>query len=117
MQYQFPGSKKRSIEVKNSKGEILRTYYLDMGNAETLKKALNNFKELDAMATRLKSVDVPTGENVDDILTRQKAIVDDLLGDYEILWQECGENIFAMNSFVKAVIGEVAEAVKQQNEI
>ena len=88
-----------------------------MGNVETLKKALDNFKELDAMAARLKETTMPTGENIDDIIERQKSIVNDLLGDYDILWQECEKNIFAMNNFVKAVVSEVAEAIKQQNEI
>lgn len=115
-QFQFQSSKK-SFEVKDEKGEILKTYYIDVGNVNTLKLIMAKFKKLQEAFSGLKT-DSMDEATVDLLVSGEKEIVDALLGDdWEILWSECGQNVFSMLMLVNALIDLVNESLRGNHAV
>jgi hypothetical protein len=114
--FQFKSTKK-SFEVKDEKGEPLKTYYIDVGNVQTLKTIMTRFKVLQDKFESLKGVGMDESA-VDMMVAGEKEIVEALLGDdWEILWAECGNNVFSMLQLVNALVSLVNDSLRERNEI
>ena len=113
MQFQFKSTKK-SFEVRSVAGEVIKTYYVDIGNRDTLKNVLNRFAQLQ---TDLKEIEsgVMSPEAIDTIVLSMQNIIDTLLRDWETLWRECEENVFAMLELVKALVDLCVEAMNERD--
>lgn len=113
MQFQFQSSRK-SFEIKDVKGEVLKTYYIDIGQIDKFKEIMKHFSLMKEEIDRIDNEGM-TEAIIDNIVGWQKQIVDTLLdNDFDVLWEECGKNVFAMLDLVQALITLVNGAMSER---
>lgn len=98
-EFRFKNTKK-SFEVKDENGELIKRYILDVGNEEFTKRILERVKKLDD----LSDLDTTSPESVDRIRETEKEIVTALFGEGEwlILYEACGHNFMSMLALINA---------------
>lgn len=116
MQFQFQSNIK-SFEVKSKDGNVLKTYYIDIGKIDVLKKVLKTFDEL---KNEIDEIDKSgfTDDLVDNMIKYEKDIVNILLeNDWDILWEEAEHNVFMMHKLIEALIELVNKAINEQKAL
>ena len=113
MQFQFQSSKKE-YKILNKEGIVIKTYFIDVGNVHTLKTIFSQIAELQNVFKGYEDSNYDAAF-IDKIVASQKSIIDSLLGgDFDLLFAECEENIFAMNSIIEQLYGLIREASGKQ---
>ena len=113
MQFQFKSTKKE-YQILDVDGKIIKTYYIDVGNVHTLKTIFTQIAELQNVFKGYEDSNYDVAF-IDKILVSQKSIIDSLLdNDFDLLFAECEENIFAMNAIIEQLYGLIREASVKQ---
>jgi hypothetical protein len=109
--FQFKSTKK-SYEIKDENGNLLKTYIVDVGNADTLKAIIAKYNALLTKEKQIRESET-SSDSVDALIEMQKEIVNSLLdNDFEYLWEECGHNVFSMLALLNDLIGLINEAMR-----
>lgn len=104
MEFQFKNTKKY-LEIKDSTGEVIKKYTIDVGNDILMKRIVPIVKELQSM----NKADIDDPEVIEKIIDLEKKIIDGSLNDWDRLWDACDHNIFSMMELVKAVSSLIGE--------
>jgi Cdc6-like AAA superfamily ATPase len=112
MQFQFQSTKK-DFDVLNKEGELLKKYYIDVGQIDTFRNIIKKFNEMKEPLEEVQKGSI-TKNLADQIMEQEKEIVTILLDDWDYLWEKSGYNVLNMLLLVKGLIDLVNKVLNEQ---
>ena len=108
-QFQFQSGVK-TLDVKDSNGEVVKSYSIDVGQKEKTKKWIKEINELQKVGDKFSE-----DENaIDELEVMERKVVNAILGEtaFDELFTISGSNVFSMLSFVKYLSSFLNDAMQ-----
>lgn len=114
MEFQFRGTKEE-FTIKDESGKVIKTYVIDVGNEKTLRDIFARYADLVEFSKGLEVND----ESIGKMIGLERSIVSAVLSesDYEILWEECAHNVFAMLDLINSLAGIIQNAIAKFRKV
>lgn len=111
--YQFKDTKK-TLDVQAQNGEVIKTFTVDVGNYNNLKRWSKELEKVQSAAELLKGGDNGS-EYIDDLKQVIMDVLGAVLGDdaYEVIWKASGENVLSCLSFIYYLSGFLEEQIAE----
>lgn len=97
----------KELEIKNGKGEVVKSYSIDIGEREQTKSWIREINELQKVGQKFSE-----DENaIDEMVNMEKKVVDAILGkdSFDELFKLFNSNVFIMLRFVKNLSTQLNE--------
>ena len=114
VEFQFRGTKEE-FTIKDESGKVIKTYVIDVGNEKTLRDIFARYADLVEFSKGLEVND----ESIGKMIGLERSIVSAVLSesDYEILWEECAHNVFAMLDLINSLAGIIQNAIAKFRKV
>lgn len=89
----------KTLDVKNEKGEVLKTLSINVGDKEQIKNWLNGIQEVEVLSSKLTGGNVEVLDKLEEV---EKSVVSTILGAdvWTDLWSISGHNVWGMLGFI-----------------
>lgn len=108
-EFKFQNNKK-PFTIKDSEDNIIRQYFIDFGEEETLKKVTQKMLAISEIKIENNSI-----ENIDTIKQIAKEIIDTIFNDdFDFLFEACGKNIFSIIELIKELSNFINDSINEK---